>query len=128
MSVLIEEALVKIVKDDSALTAGINKRIYDRLPESPVFPLFLYYKISSPELPDIPMIFPRFQINSLALTKFQAKQNIEICKDSLRRYRGRVLGIYINNIQVLDETDLSEGDDSPAMIALDIKVNYILNM
>jgi hypothetical protein len=120
---MIESTLRSILINDAAVKA-ITVRCYPAtLPQNPVYPLILYYRITGlPEntLTGLPeMVYSRFQIDSWALTYSGAKTLARAITGALNAKAYTQDGIRIGSIVQQGERDNYESEVSCYRVILD---------
>jgi hypothetical protein len=111
---MIESGLRTILINDSTISA-ITTRCYPvMIPQSPVYPLILYTKISGMRDHALEgpsgMAHPRFQIEAWAETYDEAKGLSEAIRSALDGYTGTSDSTYIGSCLLDSERDIYESE------------------
>ncbi len=89
---------MKILEDDAAVSALVGDRISPELPQTPTLPAITYKLLDTEQDGVVDFVDVYFQITPWADSYTGAKELEKTIRWALQRYRGRVLGIRIEQI------------------------------
>ncbi len=121
----IEIALRNKLLENVNLENIVGERMYLlKLPQNPVYPAVVYFKVSNPRHHAIGVAYPRFQFSVFAKTYKEAKKVADLIRFVIQREKGITGGIPIIQGVYLNEIDLYESDTQLYHIACDYKIIY----
>lgn len=126
---MIEEALKTRLGSHAGLVALIAQRAYPvLLPQSPVYPALTYSRVSAQRDSvmgaDSGLTRARFNVTSWDTTYAGVKAVSEQVRAALQRYRATVGGIEIQDIFILNDTDLFDDATRIHYVASDFEVIF----
>lgn len=128
----IEGAIYARLSNYSALAALVSDRIYPvHLPQDSALPAVVFQKVSGIPVPalvaDTDLIEARYQVTCIA-ESYDAATGVKAVADqvraALRRYKGTLDSTKIEDVQIIDETDLYDDDDKLYLVAIDVFTTY----
>lgn len=131
-----EEAVYSRLSTFAGLTALVSTRIFpDRAPEGQVFPLVTFQRISTSRPSafgvDAGLAIVRIQVVGWATTKASALAIAKQLRAALRRWRGTVLGVVIQDSYLdaesarFDESLTAPGTGTPGIYGMQIDARIV---
>lgn len=125
----IETALFTRLSGYAGLSALVSARIYPkRAPQNATLPCLVYERVSATRVPalnsDTDIVEARFQITVVASTYSSILSVSTQVRSALQRYRGTVSGIVIDDIQIVNDTDIYDPAVEFYQRAIDFEITH----
>jgi hypothetical protein len=113
-----------------AVTALVNTRIYPvERTQGAANPSITYRRVTAPKVSamgdDTGLTTPRYQVDCYADTYREVEDLSEAVRGALQRWKGTVLGVVVQQTQLLNTQDLSESGAEEKRITMDFRFAHL---